>query len=333
MDEPLWTDRYAPELGDLPQAEARERLERAVDEPMNLLVHGPPGAGKTAAVRALAERTHEDPDNDLLVVNVDDFFGRTKTEIRNDPRFRSFLQGRSDMAKRAMISHVIKETAGYAPVSGEYKTLLLDNAESVREDFQQALRRVMERYHRTTQFVVATRQPAKLIPPIRSRCFPVSVRAPTTDETVAVLEGVLDDEDVPHDREGVEYVAADADGDLRTALLSAQTVAESEGEVTMSAAYEALGDVGFADDVEGMLAAAERGDVGDARSELDDLLVTEGLDGGEVLDELLAVARRRYGGDRLARLHELAGEVDLDVETGTSDRVHLTRLLAELETL
>ena len=168
MDGPLWTEAHAPTLADLPQPGVRDALTGAVDEPMNLVVHGPEGAGKTAAVRALAREAHADPDNDLIAVNVDDFFSRTKTEIKNDPRFAPFLEGRSRLSKRDMINRVLKETASYASVSGEYKTLLLDNAESIREDFQQALRRVMEQHHRTTQFVVATRQPSKLIPPIRS---------------------------------------------------------------------------------------------------------------------------------------------------------------------
>jgi len=330
MDGPLWTEAHAPTLADLPQPGVRDALTGAVDEPMNLVVHGPEGAGKTAAVRALAREAHADPDNDLIAVNVDDFFSRTKTEIKNDPRFAPFLEGRSRLSKRDMINRVLKETASYASVSGEYKTLLLDNAESIREDFQQALRRVMEQHHRTTQFVVATRQPSKLIPPIRSRCFDVPVRAPTHDETVAVLERIIEREGVAHDEEGLEYVAGYAGGDLRRAILGAQTAAEQEGEVTMDAAYEALGEVGLTDRVEEMLTDAQAGEFRDARSTLDDLLVDEGYDGEEVLADLLAVARSRLSGRELAAVHQLAGEVDLDLADGTSDRIHLSRFLAEL---
>ncbi|ESS06565.1 MAG: replication factor C small subunit [uncultured archaeon A07HB70] len=328
MDGPLWTERHAPDLADLPQAEVRDRLARARTEPMNLVVHGPSGAGKTAAVRAFARETHDDPDNDLFELNVADFFDRTKKQIREDPRFAPFLAGRSRMAKRDMVNHVLKEVAGYAPVSGSYKTVLLDNAEAIREDFQQALRRVMERNHRTTQFVIATRQPSKLIPPIRSRCFPVPVRAPTTDETIAALRRVCEAEAVSYDDDGLAFVAGYADGDLRKAVLGAQAAAADADEVTMTAAHAALESVGRDDALRGVLVDARAGEFDDAHSAVEDLL-EDGFDGQGLLRALLRVARTEYDGAELARLHRLAGETDLDLATGTDDALHLAHLLAE----
>ncbi|WP_290814525.1 AAA family ATPase [Halovivax sp.] len=330
MDAPLWTEEYAPALSELPQDDAREYLERAVDEPLNLILQGPPGAGKTAAARALAREAHDQPDADLIEINVADFFGRTKTEIKNDPRFEGFLVGRSSMSKRDMINRVLKESASYAPVTGAYKTIVLDNAEAVREDFQQALRRIMEQHHRTTQFVITTRQPTKLIPPIRSRCFPVTMRAPTSEETVAVLERIVEAEGVDYDDDGLEFVAGYAGGDLREAILAAQTTALDADEITMSAAYEVLGEVGLDDEVTSMLDDAEAGEFTDARKTLDDLLVDEGLDGDEVLGAILEAGRKRYQGAELARLHRLAADVEFEMHEGTSDRIHVSHLLAEL---
>lgn len=330
MESPLWTDEFAPGIGDLPQSDAVEYFETAVDEPLNLVVHGPPGVGKTAAVRALAAAAHEDPDNDLVELNVADFFNRTKKEVKNDERFASFLRGKSRMSKRDMINHVLKESASYQPVSGRYKTVLLDNAEAIREDFQQALRRVMERYAENTQFVIATRQPSKLIPPIRSRCFSVSMRAPDHESMVGAVKRVVSLAGVEYDDDGLEYLAGYGDGNVRKAILGAQTTAETEGEVTMTAAYETLGDIGHDDVVEEMLDAAEKSNFEDARSELDTLIYDEGYDGDEILSDVLRVARSRYDGRRLAKLYRIAGEVDFDLTESTSDRVQLGHLLAEI---
>ncbi|MFB6219162.1 MAG: AAA family ATPase [Halobacteriaceae archaeon] len=349
MEDPLWTATHAPALADLPQDGVRDRMDRALAEPVNLLVHGPAGAGKTAAVRALADELH-DHEDDYIELNVSDFFDRTKTEIRNDPRFEGFLQGeipwvrqlsseqrqnrskryKSDWSKSEMVTHVLKEYATHAPASGEYKTVLLDNAEAMREDFQQALRRVMERHYETTQFVIATRQPSKLIPALRSRCFPVPVRAPTREEIQGVLADIAAAEDVPHDDEGLGYVAAYADGDLRRAILAAQTAAVETGGIEGGGVLDPLREVGPREAVEGMLADAEDGAFADARSTLDDLLVDRGYSGEEVLAAIREAAARRYGDRRLAAVHELAGEVDLDLARGTNERLHLARLLAEL---
>jgi replication factor C small subunit len=332
MEGPLWTETHAPTLEELPQQEVTESMERALAEPMNLVVHGPKGAGKTAAVRAFTRDAHENPDADRIEINVADFFELTKKEVSEDPRFARFIDSkrRRNSSKADLINHVLKESASYAPVAGEYKTVVLDNAEGMREDFQQALRRVMEQYHETTQFVIVTRQPSALIAPIRSRCFPVPVRAPTTDEVVTVLERIVEREGIDYEERGLEYIAGAAGGDLREAILSAQTTAEAEGEVTMDAAYETLSEVRTDERVTEMLDDAEAGAFTDARSTLDDLLVDEGYSGTEVLEAILSVARSRYSGDRLAVVHRLAGEIDMDLQEGTNDRLHLSHLLARL---
>ena len=332
MDGPLWTERHAPTLSELPQAAVRDQFERALAEPMNLVVHGPTGSGKTAAIRAFTREAHGNPDADRIEINVADFFDSTKKEISQDPRFGPFIDSKRwrTSSKADLINHVLKESASYSPATGEYKTLVLDNAEGMREDFQQALRRVMEQYYEATQFVIATRQPSSLIAPIRSRCFPIPVRSPTTEETVTVLERIADSEDVPHEAEGLEYVAGAAGGDLREAILSAQTTAEQAGEITMNAAYETLSAVEANEQVQEMIADAEAGEFTDARSTLDDLLVDEGYSGSEVLEEILDVARSRYTGAELADIHRLAGEIDMDLHEGTSDRIHVSHLLAKL---
>ncbi|PSP46927.1 replication factor C small subunit 2 [Halobacteriales archaeon QH_6_66_25] len=332
MDGPLWTETHAPTLAELPQASVRDQFERALEEPMNLAVHGPKGSGKTAAIRAFTREAHANPDADRIEINVADFFDSTKKEISQDPRFGPFIDSkrRRTSSKADLINHVLKESAGYSPVAGEYKTLVLDNAEGMREDFQQALRRVMEQYYEATQFVIATRQPSSLIAPIRSRCFPIPVRSPTTEEIETVLERIAEREGVPSEAEGLEYVAGAAGGDLREAILSAQTTAEQAGEITMNAAYETLSAVEANEQVQEMIADAEAGEFTDARSTLDDLLVDEGYSGSEVLEEILDVARSRYAGEQLADLHRLAGEIDVDLHEGTDDRIHVSHLLAKL---
>ena len=78
-----------------------------------------------------------------------------------------------------------------------------------------------------------------------------------------------------------------------------------------------------------MIEDARTGAFTDARSELDDLLVDDGYNGGEVLEAIVRVSRSRGLVDD-AELTRLAGEIDLDLATGTNDRLHVSHLLAEL---
>lgn len=331
MDSPLWIDRHRPSLDELPQADVRTYLEQVTAGPINLLLHGPQGSGKTAAVRALASELHEEPDTDLQIINVADFFGMTKTEIIDDPRFGRFIDSsRRRDSKAAMINYVLKELAGYPPVSGEFKTILLDNAEAMRGDFQQALRRIMERHFVATQFIIATRQPGSVIQPIRSRCAQIPVRAPTSEEIVTVLERIANREEVPANQAGLSYIAEYANGDLRKAILAAQTTSEETGEITMDGAYEALDAIGYDEQIETMIQAAKTGDFSTARSTLDDLLVDEGVAGGDLLGETLRVARNRFDAAEIAELHQLAGQTDFDLVEGASDRVQLGHFLSRL---
>ncbi len=333
MESPLWTDRHAPTIEELPQEHVKTYLQRVSGRPVNLLLYGPPGSGKTAAVRALA-RERAGGEGTLIELNVADFFDRTKREIIEDERFAPFISD-TTWSKRRMIQHVFTEATVHAPVEGTYRTVLLDNAESVRADFQHALRRLIERHHRTTQFILTTRQLGTIIPALQSRCLPVPVPPPDDDAVVTRLETILTREDIEFDGDALELLAEDADGNLRVAILSAQAthvnqLREDDGMITETAVFDTLSTIGYGDEIEALLAHAETGDFTDARSVLDELLVDVGLEGTELLDTIVSTARTRYDEQTAAALTEVAAEIDHGLSTGGRDRSQLSWLLARL---
>ncbi len=314
----LWTEKHAPTLlSELPQEEVRRRLEGLVDDGVDLVLYGPEGAGKSAAANVVGVD---------FVLNASDFFGMTKAEIAEDPRFRGFISSKRkrESSKADLINHVLKEVAAQYVGEGR-KTILVDDAHEMRRDFQQALRRVMETSE--ARFVLTTESLSALIPAIESRCYPVQVRAPTVDEQVEILQGIAELEDLEYDEAGLRYLANAADGDLRRGVLSLQS-ASGRGMVDIESAHEVV-EKTDSDRVTEMMEKAFDGRFTDAVDSLDSLLIEDGMDVDEVLERILDETER-YDDSVAADLAVAVGETEFAATEGANDRIHLERLLSRV---
>jgi replication factor C small subunit len=217
-----------------------------------------------------------------------------------------------------MINHVLKEVASHSSVGEERRVIVIDNAEETRRDFQQALRRVIERYSSSCRFVLTTRSLSALIPAIRSRGLPVAVRQPTKEERVEALERVVERESLQAEPEGIEFVAEEAET-LREAVLLLQSVA-SRGKVSMESVLEVADEV-EEDGIADLLEDARAGSFDDAVETADDLLIEGGWSGTEILRRVL---EETEDPEEVV----LVGEVDAALDEGANDRIHVERLIS-----
>ena len=127
----------------------------------HLLLYGPPGTGKTSTILALSRELFgpELFSNRVLELNASD--ERGLSVVRD--RVKRFAQ-------QALI---------HAPASKEYrekypcppfKIIILDEADSLTQDAQSALRRTMEIYSKITRFCLCCNYVSRIIDPIASRC-------------------------------------------------------------------------------------------------------------------------------------------------------------------
>lgn len=102
--------------------------------------------------------------------------------------------------------------------TGMHKLIILDEADSMTESAQQALRMVMTDYSNTTRFALACNDSSKLIEPIQSRCAIVRFTKLTDEEMLKRLKTIVDSEKFDCKNEGYEAIIFTAEGDMRYAL-------------------------------------------------------------------------------------------------------------------
>lgn len=204
--QPLWTEQYQPtEPTDFPQPYLSTLLNAVDQSETNILLSGPNGVGKSVAARTITDKSH--------TINVSDIFAKTKQELQDE--YDKFND--NTLSKRDLINQIINEIAGYTTVENTYKTIILENMEDARTDFQHALRRIIERNAKTTRFIITTRHPSQLITPIKSRLFQIHIRPPDNNEILQITQNI----DAPDDV--IQYTWQQHKPNVRQFLLTLQT--------------------------------------------------------------------------------------------------------------
>ncbi|KER26777.1 hypothetical protein T265_13940 [Opisthorchis viverrini] len=193
-----WVEKYRPVvLTDIVGNEATilrlTAFSREGNVP-NIIIAGPPGCGKTTSILCLAHALIGSSYKEaVLELNASN--DRGIDVVRN--KIKMFAQKKVTLPP------------------GRQKIIILDEADSMTEGAQQALRRTMEIYSRTTRFALACNDSSKLIEPIQSRCAVLRYARLTAAQIMARLLEVCRAESVSYTDEGLEAIVFTADGDMR----------------------------------------------------------------------------------------------------------------------
>lgn len=329
MESPLWIEKYKPQVSDFPQDDVKKNLATVSNTDMNLIIGGPKGVGKTVATEAIINQIHKDPSNDADFINVADLFGRTKKELMNDEKFSQIASSKRGMSKRDLVNELIKEISSYPPVTGGFRTIVLENAEKSREDFQQSLRRTMERFSESTQFIFTTRSPSNLIEPLSSRCHTVQVRPPSRDEVDSIVSNIEDNEGVEIDSSGVDYIWSQTKPNLRRFLLHLQTVHVKYDEVTPKNALEVLEEVSKDDIILEILEEARNQNYKTVKDKVSTLIDDEGYEADLVIQLIIDTSTRKLTEQECRILCKKADVADYKIQKSTDPKTQIVELLSE----
>jgi len=264
-----------------------------------MLFYGPPGTGKTSTILALSRQ----------LFGPDNFRNRVLELNASDERGISIVREKiKNFARQTPRAQAVASDGKTYPCP-PYKIIILDEADSMTQDAQGALRRIMETYARITRFCLVCNYVTRIIEPLASRCSKFRFTPLDSTSTSARLSQIATAEHIPLDPSVISTLISTSSGDLRrsiTYLQSASRLSASTNPPTPITALDIQEIAGVVPDaivvdfarVLGVENAGEEMDVDDGPRQV------KGFDG--IKKKVKELMREGYSASQiLSQLHDL----------------------------
>ena len=193
----LWTEAYRPDTLEgyvFRDNEQKRQVESWITNQSipHLLFSGAPGVGKTTLAKILINGLGVQ-EYDVLEINA----SRENSVDNVREKITNFVQ-----------------TMPF----GEFKVVLLDEADYISPNGQAALRGVMETYASTARFILTCNYPTKVIPALHSRCQGFHIEKIDSTEFTARVATILVTENIELDLETLDSYVKATYPDLRKCI-------------------------------------------------------------------------------------------------------------------
>ena len=308
----MWAEKYRPKTLDdvVDQKEIVDRLKsfvRSRNVP-HCIFAGPPGTGKTTAALCLSR----------------DLYGDTYRE-------HTLELNASDERGIDVVRETVKTFARAKSIGGiPYRVMILDEADNMTSDAQQALRRTMERYTGTCRFIMCANYSGRIIEPIQSRCAPFRFTHLPRKDHDAYLSHIGEKERFKIMDDGLDAIYEVCNGDLRRAINTLQAAASLGKPIDAKAVFSIAGKASPAD-VQKTLKTAIEGNFMESRKQLREMIQKYGVAGSDIIRQIHSEIFKAEMPEPLRiKLAGIVGEVDFRLIEGADEEVQLSALLARL---
>uniref|UniRef100_A0A182RSN2 Replication factor C subunit 2 n=1 Tax=Anopheles funestus TaxID=62324 RepID=A0A182RSN2_ANOFN len=307
-----WIEKYRPqrfeEIVGNEETVARLGIFATQGNAPNIIIAGPPGVGKTTTILCLARI--------LLGSN----FREAILELNaSNERGIDVVRGKIKMFAQQKVT---------LP-RGRHKIVILDEADSMTEGAQQALRRTMEIYSNTTRFALACNTSEKIIEPIQSRCAMLRFSKLSDAQVLAKVVEICQRETLSYDEDGLEAIVFTAQGDMRQALNNLQSTANGFGHISGANVFKVC-DEPHPLLVQDMLQHCIKGDIHKSYKIMNKLWRL-GYAAEDIIGNVFRVCRRMEMDEKLKLyfIREI-GETHMKIVDGLNSLLQMSGLLARI---
>lgn len=312
-----WVEKYRPKK--VKEVAHQEEVIRVLTNTLettncpHMLFYGPPGTGKTTTALAIAHQLYgpELYKSRVLELNASDERGINvvRTRIKDFAAVAVGTQGRQ---------------GSYPYPCPPYKIIILDEADSMTEDAQNALRRTMETYSKVTRFFFICNYISRIIEPLASRCAKFRFKPLSEDIMTSRILHICQEEGLNLDSEALSTLSSISQGDLRRAITFLQSAARLFGSSISSKELISVSGVIPKEVVLALFAACKSGNFDFANNEVNNV-IAEGYPVSQMLSQLMdvVVEANDVTDEQKARICGKLGEADKCLVDGADEYLQL----------
>jgi len=288
-----WVEKYRP--NGLQELISHEDIISTIrtfikqDRLPHMLFYGPPGTGKTSTILACAKEIYSPQQFNSMVLELN----------ASDDRGIGIVRGQ-----------ILNFASTRTIFNKGYKLIILDEADAMTNDAQNALRRIIEKFTENVRFCLIGNYLSKIIPALQSRCTRFRFGPLGKEQILPRLEHVCKEEKIDIDEEGKQSLMRLAQGDMRKVLNILQSCNMAFGKVTEDNVYTCVGHP-LRSDITNIANWALNEDFTTAYNQVNKLKTLKGLSLQDIL----------------AEVHHYVHKLDLPAQV----RIHLLIKMAELE--